>query len=337
MQERGGIFTMLKFICKRLLASIPVLLIISMVIFGVVKAMPGDEVNAYLGPGSRATEEVRQAAREKLGLDKSVPEQYVRWLGRVVTGDLGQSTALKKPVGEIISTYVWNTFLLNAAALILALIFAIPIGIRQAVKKGSVEDNFWTVFSLLGISVPTFFFGLLLIYFVALRISWMPISGMRDTMLASFGYPGGFLQEIGDVALHMILPTIVLAFGSFATFSRYVRNSMVEVINMDYVRTARAKGLKEKTVIYKHAFKNAQIPLVTLLGLYIPSLFSGAVILETVFVWPGIGKVLIDAINQRDSSLVNACLLFSAILMILGNLLSDVCYSLVDPRVKVDG
>lgn len=328
---------MLKFICKRLLASIPVLLIISMVIFGVVKAMPGDEVNAYLGPGSRATEEVRQAAREKLGLDKSVPEQYVRWLGRVVTGDLGQSTALKKPVGEIISTYVWNTFLLNAAALILALIFAIPIGIRQAVKKGSVEDNFWTVFSLLGISVPTFFFGLLLIYFVALRISWMPISGMRDTMLASFGYPGGFLQEIGDVALHMILPTIVLAFGSFATFSRYVRNSMVEVINMDYVRTARAKGLKEKTVIYKHAFKNAQIPLVTLLGLYIPSLFSGAVILETVFVWPGIGKVLIDAINQRDSSLVNACLLFSAILMILGNLLSDVCYSLVDPRVKVDG
>lgn len=328
---------MLKFICKRLLASIPVLLIISMVIFGVVKAMPGDEVNAYLGPGSRATEEVRQAAREKLGLDKSVPEQYVRWLGRVVTGDLGQSTALKKPVGDIISTYVWNTFLLNAAALILALIFAIPIGIRQAVKKGSVEDNFWTVFSLLGISVPTFFFGLLLIYFVALRISWMPISGMRDTMLASFGYPGGFLQEIGDVALHMILPTIVLAFGSFATFSRYVRNSMVEVINMDYVRTARAKGLKEKTVIYKHAFKNAQIPLVTLLGLYIPSLFSGATILETVFVWPGIGKVLIDAINQRDSSLVNACLLFSAILMILGNLLSDVCYSLVDPRVKVDG
>lgn len=328
---------MLKYICKRLLASIPVLLIISMVIFGVVKAMPGDEVTAYLGPGTRATEEVKQAAREKLGLDKSIPEQYVRWLGRVVTGDLGTSTALRKPVGQVISSYVWNTFLLNVVSLIVALIFAIPIGIRQAVKKGSWEDNFWTVFSLLGISVPTFFFGLLLIFFVGLNVSWMPISGMRDTMYASFGYPGGWIQELGDVALHMILPVIVLAFGSFATFSRYVRNSMVEVINQDYVRTARAKGLKEKTVIYKHAFKNAQIPLVTLLGLYIPSLFSGATILETVFVWPGIGKVLIDAINQRDSSLVNACLLFSAILMILGNLLSDVCYSMVDPRVKVDG
>ena len=139
------------------------------------------------------------------------------------------------------------------------------------------------------------------------------------------------------MAVHSILPVTVLAFSSFATFSRYVRNSMVEVINMDYVRTARAKGLKEKTVIYKHAFKNAQIPLVTLLGLYIPSLFSGAVILETVFVWPGIGKVLIDAVNQRDTSLIMACLVFSAILMILGNLLSDLCYSLVDPRVKVDG
>ncbi|MCF0246019.1 MAG: ABC transporter permease [Ileibacterium sp.] len=327
---------MLKYICKRLLASIPVLIVISMIIFGVVKAMPGDEVTAYLGPGSKATAEIKEEAREKLGLNKSIPEQYVLWVGRVVTGDLGTSVALKKPVGQIISDYVWNTFLLNAVSLVVALIFAIPIGIRQAVKKGSLEDNFWTVFSLMGISVPTFFFGLLLIFFIGQNVSWLPISGMRDTMLASFGYDSIF-QEIGDVAVHMILPTIVLAFGSFATFSRYVRNSMVEVINMDYVRTARAKGLKEKTIIYKHAFKNALIPLVTLLGLYIPSLFSGAVILETVFVWPGIGKILIDAINQRDSSLVNACLLFSAVLMILGNLLSDVCYSVVDPRVKVDG
>ena len=327
---------MLKYIVKRLLTSIPVLLIITMVIFGVVKSMPGDEVSAYLGPGTRATAVIRQQARVKYGLDKPLPEQYVRWLGRTLTGNLGTSTTLRKPVGEVIGSYVWNTFILNAAALIIALIFAIPIGIRQAVKKGSFEDNFWTVFSLLGISVPTFFFGLVLIFFVGLRIDWMPISGMRDTMLANFGY-SSIWQEIGDILLHMILPTTVLAFGTFATFSRYVRNSMVEVINQDYIRTARAKGLKEKTVIYRHAFKNALIPLVTLLGMYIPSLFSGATILETVFVWPGIGKVLIDGINQRDSALVCACLIFSAILMILGNLLSDVCYSLVDPRVKVDG
>lgn len=268
-------------------------------------------------------------------MDKSLPEQYVRWVGRMCTGDLGSSITLKKPVGTIIGDYVWNTFYLNVVSLIVALIFAIPVGIKQAVKKGTVFDNFWTVFSLLGISVPTFFFALVLIFFVGLQIPGMPINGMRDTMLSSFGYSSIF-QEIGDIALHSILPVIVLAFSSFASFSRYVRNSMVEVINMDYVRTARSKGLKEKTVIYKHAFKNAQIPLVTLLGLYIPSLFSGAVILESVFIWPGIGKVLIDAINQRDNSLVMACLMFSALLMLLGNLLSDVCYTLVDPRIKVD-
>ena len=328
---------MFKYIVKRLLTSIPVLLIITMVIFGVVKAMPGDELTAYLGPGTKVTQEIKEETRAKLGLDKSVPEQYVRWMGRLLSGDLGTSFTLKKPVGEVIGTYVWNSFLLNIVAMLLGLALAIPVGIRQAVKKGSAEDNFWTVFSLLGISVPTFFFGMLLIYFVGMNVSWIPISGMRDSMMASFGYPGGIMQEIGDVAVHMILPVIVLTFSEFATFSRYMRNSMVEVINQDYVRTARAKGLKEKTVIYKHAFKNAQIPLVTLLGMYIPSLFSGATILESVFVWPGIGKVLIDSINQRDTSLTTACLVFSAVLMILGNLLSDVCYSLVDPRVKVDG
>jgi peptide/nickel transport system permease protein len=326
---------MLKYIFKRILTCIPVLFIISIVIFSVVKAMPGDEVTAYLGVGSRATAEMKAQIRVLLGLDKSLPEQYIRWIYRILTGDLGTSITLRQSVASVISSYVWNTFLLNACALVVALIFAIPVGIRQAVKKGSIEDNFWTVFSLLGISVPTFFFGLVLIFYVALNVSWIPISGMRDTMAASFGY-SSWMEEVLDVVRHSILPITVLAFSSFATFSRYVRNSMVEVINQDYVRTARAKGLNEKVVIYKHAFKNAQIPLVTLLGLYIPSLFSGATILETVFVWPGLGKILIDAINQRDSSLVMACLLFSAILMILGNLLSDICYSLVDPRVKVD-
>lgn len=326
---------MIKYILKRLLVLLPVLLVISIVIFGTVKAMPGDEVTAYFGAGSRATEEQRDQVREKLGLDKSLPEQYVRWLGRVVTGDLGNSVSLKKPVADVIGPYVWNTFYLNALSLIIALLFAIPIGIRQAVKKGSFFDNFWSVFSLLGISVPTFFFAMLLIFFVGNNIPGMPINGMYDPMLKSFGYASVF-QMIGDVAVHSILPVTVLAFSNFATFSRYVRNSMVEVINMDYIRTARSKGLKEKVVIYRHAFKNARIPLVTLLGLYIPSLFSGAVILETVFVWPGIGKILIDSTNNRDTSLAMACLIFSAVLMVLGNLLADIAYSFVDPRIKVE-
>lgn len=326
---------MLKYICKRLLNLIPVLFIISVVIFGTVKCMPGDPVDAYLGMGTRATQEQKQMIREQLGLDKSLPEQYVAWMGNIAKGDLGTSMKFKKPVSEIIGEYVWNTFLLNVVSLIVGIALAIPIGIRQATKKFSKFDNFWTVFSLLGVSVPTFFFALILIFYIALPSGVIPVNGMRSPAMAMIGYDSIF-QEIGDVAIHMLLPTIVLAFGNFATFSRYVRSAMIDVINQDYVRTARAKGLKEKTVIYRHAFKNALIPLVTLLGLYIPNLFSGAMILETVFLWPGLGKILIDAINSQDQSIITACLMFSAILMVMGNLLSDVLYSVVDPRVKVE-
>ncbi len=309
--------------------------IISIVIFATVKAMPGDEVQAYLGVGSRVSAEQREEIRDQLGLNDSMPTQYINWIGRFVSGDLGNSMTLKEPVGKVINDYVWNTFLLNLVSMIIAILVSIPIGIKQATKKYSKFDNFWTVFSLIGISVPTFFFALILIFFIALNVSWVPVNGMKDPIYDAFGYPN-FLVEVGDVARHMLLPTIVLAFSSFATLSRYVRNAMIEVINQDYIRTARSKGLKEKVVIYRHAFKNALIPLVTLFGLYIPSLFSGAVILETVFIWPGIGKVLIDAINKRDTSLVTACLMFSAILLVLGDLLSDILYSIVDPRIKVE-
>lgn len=326
---------MLKYILKRLLNLIPVIFIISVVIFGTVKSMPGDPVTAYLGLGSKATEEQRNQIREQLGLNKSLPEQYVVWVSNLAKGELGTSMKFKAPVSDIIGTYVWNTFLLNCVALIAGIALAIPIGIKQAVKKFTKFDNFWTVFSLLGVSVPTFFFALLLIFYVAIPSGVIPVSGMRDATQAMFGYDSVF-AEITDVAKHMILPVIVLAFGNFATFVRYVRSSMIDVINQDYVRTARAKGLKEKVVIYRHAFKNALIPLVTLLGLYIPTLFSGAMILETVFAWPGLGKILIDSINAQDQSIITACLMFSAMLMLAGNLLSDILYSVVDPRVKVE-
>ena len=326
---------MLKYILKRLLNLIPVVFIISVVIFGTVKSMPGDPVTAYLGAGSKATEEQRNQIREQLGLNKSLPEQYVVWISNLVKGDLGNSMKFKAPVSDIIGQYVWNTFLLNCAALIVGIALAIPIGIRQAVKKFTKFDNFWTVFSLLGVSVPTFFFAVLLIFYVSIPTGAIPVSGMRDATQAMFGYDNVF-AEIVDVARHMILPVTVLAFSNFATFVRYVRSSMIDVINQDYVRTARAKGLKEKVVIYRHAFKNALIPLVTLLGLYIPTLFSGAMILETVFAWPGLGKILIDSITAQDQSIITACLMFSAVLMLAGNLLSDVLYSVVDPRVKVD-
>lgn len=326
---------MLKYILKRILYLIPVMFIISILIFFTVKAMPGDEVQAYLGTGSHVSAVQKNEIREQLGLNDPLPVQYVDWMGRILTGDFGNSMTLRQPVGKVINDYVWNTFLLNLVSMIVAVLISIPIGIKQATKKYSKFDNFWSVFSLIGISVPTFFFALILIFFLALNISWIPINGMRDPINAAFGYSSP-MAEVLDIARHMLLPTIVLAFSSFATLSRYVRNAMIDVINQDYIRTARSKGLKEKVVIYRHAFKNALIPLVTLLGLYIPSLFSGAIVLESVFLWPGIGKILIDAINKRDNSLVTACLLFSAVLLVLGNLLSDVLYSVVDPRIKAD-
>ncbi|OCN06168.1 diguanylate cyclase [Erysipelotrichaceae bacterium MTC7] len=324
---------MLKYILKRLLNLIPVIFIISILIFATVRSMPGDPVNAYLGMGSKVTPEQKEVIREQLGLNGSMPEQYIRWAGRLVQGDLGESIKYKKPVTALIGDYIWNTFLLNLISLIVAVIVSIPIGIKQATKKYSKFDNFWTVFSLFGISVPTFFFGLVLVFFLSLQLGLLPMNGMRDPIQAAFGYPNIF-ANIADVASHMIIPVIVLAFGSFSSLSRYVRNAMIDVINQDYIRTARAKGLKEKVVIYRHAFKNALIPLVTLLGAYIPSLFSGAMILETVFLWPGLGWILIEAINSRDLSVTTAVLLFSAVLMLLGNLLSDVLYSVVDPRIK---
>ncbi|TDW16080.1 peptide/nickel transport system permease protein [Breznakia blatticola] len=326
---------MIKYILKRLLNMIPVIFIISILIFATVRSMPGDPVNAYLGMGSKVTPEQKEVIREQLGLNGPMHEQYIRWAGRLVQGDLGESIKYKKPVTELIGEYIWNTFLLNVISLILAVLVSIPIGIKQATKKYSKFDNFWTVFSLFGISVPTFFFGLVLVFFLSLQLGLLPMNGMRDPIQAAFGYPNIF-ANLADVASHMVIPVIVLAFGSFSSLSRYVRNAMIDVINQDYIRTARAKGLKEKVVIYRHAFKNALIPLVTLLGSYIPSLFSGAMILETVFLWPGLGWILIEAINSRDLSVTTAVLLFSAVLMLLGNLLSDVLYSVVDPRIKTE-
>lgn len=325
---------MLSYVIKRILGLIPVILLISIIIFWVVDLMPGDPVNAYLGIGSNTTVEQQQQIREKLGLDKPAPIQYLNWLKRTAVGDFGTSLKYRQPVKAVIGKYIWNSFILNLASMILAFLIAIPVGIRSAVKKYGAFDNFWTVFSLTGVSMPSFFFALLLIFFVAIPTKWVPINGMRTTVLAAMGYEST-LAEILDVLKHMILPVTVLTIMSLASLIRYVRNSVIDVINQDYIRTARSKGLKEKIVIYRHAFRNALIPIVTLLGMYIPSLFGGAILLETVFIWPGIGNVLYTSILDRDYSMLMAANVFYALLTVAGNLLADVSYALVDPRVRV--
>jgi len=325
---------MLAYLSKRLLSLIPVILIISIIIFWIVDLMPGDPVNAYLGVGSKTTVEQQQQIREKLGLDKPAPVQYFNWLKRTITGDFGTSLKYRKPVKEIIGKYIWNSFTLNLIAMAFAFLIAIPVGIKSAVKKYGVFDNFWTVFSLAGVSMPSFFFALLLIFFVAIPSGWLPLNGMRTTILAATGYESK-IAEILDILKHMILPVIVLTIIDLASLIRYVRNAVIDVINQDYIRTARSKGLKEKVVIYKHAFRNALIPIVTLLGMYIPALFGGAILLETVFLWPGIGNVLYTSILDRDNSMLMAANIFYALLTVAGNLLADVSYALVDPRIRV--
>ncbi len=320
---------MLKYIVKRLLHMIPVMLIISICIFGIIKLTPGDPVGANLNP--KSTAEQKQAERARLGLDKPIPVQYARWLTRTIQGDFGESITYKKPVGDVIGTFIWNTFLLNVVEFIIAFIISIPLGIMCAVKKYSRFDNFWTVFSLFGISMPSFFFGLLLIYLFSVKLKIMPVSGMVEAGTKNTGL--AYALEVGH---HMILPGFVLIMSSLASLLRYTRNGMLEVLSQDYIRTARSKGLNEKVVVYKHAFRNALIPIVTLIGFYIPGLFSGAVILESIFRWPGLGLVMIESISARDYNLMMTMLIFLAFLTLLGNLLQDIGYALVDPRVKVE-
>lgn len=324
---------MLKYIGKRLLHLIPVMLIISMVLFGIMELMPGDAVNAYLGVGSGVSVEQQAQMREELGLNKNVVIRYGNWLGRTLKGDFGKSILLRAPVRDVMGRSIWNTFILNFFGMVIAFAISIPVGIKSAVKKYGAYDNFWTVFSLVGVSMPSFFFALVLIFFVGIPLG-LPLTLMRDPMQAVRGYPS-LWAELVDIGRHMIMPLTVLVISSLASLTRYVRNSVLEVINQDYIRTARSKGLSEKVVIYKHAFRNALLPIVTLLGSYIPSLFGGSLILETIFKWPGIGNRLHEAIFKKDTSLVMAINVFYALLMLAGNLLADISYAFVDPRVKV--
>ncbi|MCR2043281.1 ABC transporter permease [Anaerosalibacter massiliensis] len=320
---------MFKYIIRRILNLIPVLLIISILIFGIIKMAPGDPLSTRLDP--KSTVEQRNAEREKLGLNDPVPVQYWRWLSKSIRGDFGESITYRQPVKDVVPGFIWNTFLLNVVVYIIAFLISIPIGVICAVKQYSKTDNFWTIFSIIGISMPSFFFGLLLIYFFAVKLNWFPINGMITPGKNAVGF-----ARAKDILHHMFLPAIVLTIGSMASLVRYTRTSMLEVINQDYIRTARSKGLREKVVIYRHAFRNALIPIVTIIGFTIPSLFSGAVILETVFVWPGIGNVMMESITARDYNMMMALNMFFALLTLLGNLLADIGYALVDPRIKVD-
>lgn len=320
---------MLKYILRRLLHMVPVILLISVLIFGIIKLTPGNPVGANLNP--KSTPAQKEMERERLGLNKPIYVQYFMWLQRTAVGDFGESYTYKKPVSDVIGKFIWNTVILNVFTFSIAFLISIPLGILSAVKQYTKFDNFITVFSLIGISLPSFFFGLVLIYIFAVKLKVVPVSGMVEA-----GSKTVDMARFLEIMRHMILPGVVLIIMDLASTVRYTRNGMLDVISQDYIRTARSKGLSEKVVIYKHAFRNALIPIVTILGFSIPALFSGAVIIETIFNWPGIGRILLESVNGRDYNLMMALMMFFAILTLLGNLLADIGYALVDPRVKVE-
>ena len=327
---------MLKYILRRLVHLIPVVFVISVILFGLLKLMPGspDQFMVQCAAGVRPSvcEQSRQEFRDRYRLDEPIPVQYIFWAGNIIQGDLGESAAYNEPVSDLVGYYIMNSVYLNVVVIVLSFLLAIPIGIISAVKQYSLFDSFWQVFSLLGISMPSFFFGILLLYLFSMRLGWTPLSGMSSDFFGTYG----FFENIFDVLHHMILPATVLMIQSLAGTIRYVRTSMLDVIKQDYIRTARSKGLSEKVIIYSHGFRNALIPVITLIAFSIPTLFSGAVIIEQIFSWPGIGRILIDSLVERDYSVVLAMNMFYAILALFSNLLMDVGYGIVDPRVKLN-
>jgi len=328
---------LLKYLVKRLLLALLILFGTSIIIYFLVRNMPGDYIDlqtaSQVSRGLLTQEQVDQMkALYGIG-DNSfwgIIGNYFTWLGNLLKGDLGISFVYGRPVAEVINRYMWISFGISFVALIFEIIIAIPLGIYAATKQYGVADYTVTVLAMMGISLPTFFLGALLLRMFSIKLGWFPLSGLHDATQMLTGLPY-FL----DTLHHLILPMVTLVILSIGGLMRYTRTNMLEVLNSDYIRTARAKGLSEKTVIYKHAFRNTLIPIVTMLGGIIPGLFGGAMITESVFALEGIGYTAYKAVLQADVPFVMGYNMFLAVLTVLGILVSDLLYAVVDPRVKL--
>jgi peptide/nickel transport system permease protein len=309
---------------------LPLLLGISLITFFVMHLSPGKPVELMTDMQAKISAEAKQRLVQLYGLDKPWYVQYRNWLVRLARLDFGNSFRDNRPVIAKIGERLPATLLLNFVSLIIIFFVSLPIGIYSALKRNSLFDKTLTVFVFLGYSVPGFWLAILLMTFFGIRLGWLPISGLRSInydMLGVFG-------RIWDISKHLALPVFISAFGGLAGLSRYVRNSMLDTLTSDYIKYARAKGLKESTVIYKHALRNALIPVVTILGLSLPSLIGGGFIFETIFAYPGMGRLGYEAIMSRDYPVVMAVGTIAALLTLVGNLLADLTYAYVDPRIR---
>jgi peptide/nickel transport system permease protein len=318
---------------RRILQTIPILFIISVLLFLMVRAAPGGPLTAARR-NPNITEEQIQKLEEQLGLNRPLPVQYADWLGAMLRGDMGQSIKFRRPVSEMIGERIPNTLLLVGLSFLVTLLIALPVGILSARKPYSFFDYFATTITFMGQSLPVYWLGLglILIFYVTLKNPFngnplFPGGGMN-----TFGKEGDFL----DTLWHLVLPVTALSLGWAAWYSRFLRSSMLDVLHEDYIRTARAKGVTDRYVYYKHALRNAILPLVTLIALDLPTLFAGALFVETIFSWPGMGRLFWDAARGRDYPVLLGVVMITAVLIIGANILADLAYGLLDPQVKYE-
>jgi peptide/nickel transport system permease protein len=306
---------MTTYVFRRFLAAIPSVLGVVIIVFFMVRLAPGDPARLLAGEG--ADQQTLQRIRESLGLDQPLYVQFGIFMGNLVQGDLGRSSFTRRPVTQELATYFPNTLELALAAMAVALVVGIAAGIISAVRSNTAIDFVVTIAALIGVSMPVFWFGLLAILYFSVQLGWFPVQG-RGTWA------------------HLVLPAVTLGVSSMAIITRMTRSSMLEVLNQDFIRTARAKGLRFTKVVNKHAFRNALIPVITIGGLEFGTLMAGAVLTETVFGWPGIGRLLVESILRRDYPVVQGAVLLIAVSFIVINLLVDLVYGLIDPRIRYD-
>lgn len=316
---------MSRFLVRRLGHSIVLLVLVSMVGFAVLNLAPGGPLSQFaLSPGMSQADLDRVAAQ--MGLDRPLPVQYLDWFWRLFVGDWGESFRDGVPVLSVIGRHLFATLLLMLSSTVISVGFGTIVGVIGATRRYSLFDYTATVVAMIALSIPTFWFGLVAIYVFALELGLLPAGNMYTIGDGS----------IADYAIHLIMPSCVLALVNVAIWSRYMRSAMLDVIDQDYVRTARAKGLPRRRVLYGHVIRNALIPMITLAGLQLPTLLSGALVTETVFTWPGMGRLFLDSLGYQDYPVVMGLLMFSAILVLVGNLLADLLVALADPRVRLE-
>ncbi len=323
---------MFPYLVKRVLFMIPLLLGITIICFFVMRLAPGSPTDLQTQMNPKASAEMRQRLMSLYELDKPVHVQYASWLKKLARGDLGTSfSSDHRPVADKILERLPITIAINLLSLIIIIAVAVPIGVLSAVHQDSLFDKVMSVIVFIGFAVPTFWLALLLMIFFGIHLGWLPISGLRSL---NYEYLSAW-EQLVDLAAHLVLPVFISAFGGLAGLSRYMRANMLEVIRQDYILTARAKGLSERQVIYKHALRNALLPAITILGLSIPGLIGGSVIFETIFAIPGMGQLFYMSVMARDYPTVMGILLIGAVLTLVGNLIADVSYAAADPRIRI--